>query len=292
MTRDDWLRTHPFLQPVARLTAQIDAAVALAIAESGMATAALPRWNDYRSDFLAGVPLLRSSHAAVDLEPAGRTIVALVEKLAAAPLPGGVASRVRALAAELRNERDPAPAVVAWLRGEPEFTTESPGPLRHLGWSVLTRFLHPLVDACARWRDEERWHRSTCPTCGSPPAMARLIGEEHGRTRFLVCGCCTTRWRYPRSCCPFCERDAHRLQVISLEGEAGLRVDWCEACRGYLKTLNGQGDDELLLADWTSLHLDVLAVERGLKRMAGSLYEIERETPESAPNPGGFADRG
>jgi hypothetical protein len=30
----------------------------------------------------------------------------------------------------------------------------------------------------------------------------------------------------------------------------------------------------VLLADWTSLHLDLLARERGLKRMAASLYEI------------------
>lgn len=280
MTRDDWLRAHPYLQPVARLAAQIDAEVGAAVAATGMPTATLPRWNDYRSDFLAGVPLLQSSHAAVDLEPAGRTIVALVEALAKAPLPVEVAARMGALAAELRNERDPAPAVVAWLRGEPDFTTESPGPLRYLGWSVLAKFLRPVVDAYARWRDEERWHRSTCPTCGSPPAMARLIGEEHGRTRFLVCGCCTTRWRYPRSSCPFCERDTHRLSVISLEGEAGLRIDACEACRGYVKTLNGPADEELLLADWTSLHLDVLAKERGLKRMAGSLFEMGDDAPD------------
>jgi hypothetical protein len=30
----------------------------------------------------------------------------------------------------------------------------------------------------------------------------------------------------------------------------------------------------VLLADWTSLHLDLLARDRGLKRMAGSLYEV------------------
>jgi hypothetical protein len=30
----------------------------------------------------------------------------------------------------------------------------------------------------------------------------------------------------------------------------------------------------VLLADWTSLHLDVLARDRGLKRLAASLYEL------------------
>jgi hypothetical protein len=30
----------------------------------------------------------------------------------------------------------------------------------------------------------------------------------------------------------------------------------------------------VLLADWTSLHLDVVALDRGLKRLASSLYEL------------------
>lgn len=292
MTRADWLRARPFLQPVARLAAQIDAEVDAAISATGLTTASLPRFDDYRSEFLAGVPLLRSSHAPIDLTPGGRTIVALVERLAAAPLRENLAANVRALAEELHAEREPAAAVVAWLRGESDFTTASPGLLRHFGWSVLARFLRPVVAAFAKWRNEERWHRSHCPTCGSPPAMARLFGEEHGRTRFLVCGACTTQWRYPRSCCPFCERDTHRLAVISIENESGLRIDWCEACRGYLKTWNGSGDEALLLADWSSLHLDLLALERGLKRTAGSLYEIEGGTTSGGPPSGGFADRG
>jgi Molybdopterin oxidoreductase Fe4S4 domain len=54
----------------------------------------------------------------------------------------------------------------------------------------------------------------------------------------------------------------------------GCRIDYCEACRGYLKTYNGKGNEHVLLADWTSLHLDLLARDRGLKRLAASLYEI------------------
>jgi len=33
-----------------------------------------------------------------------------------------------------------------------------------------------------------------------------------------------------------------------------------------------------LLADWTSLHLDVVAADRGLERKAASLYEIDAGT--------------
>jgi FdhE protein len=59
-----------------------------------------------------------------------------------------------------------------------------------------------------------------------------------------------------------------------VEGEGGLRIDYCEACRGYLKTYDGEGSENVLLADWTSLHLDVIACDRGLKRLAASLYTL------------------
>jgi hypothetical protein len=46
---------------------------------------------------------------------------------------------------------------------------------------------------------------------------------------------------------------------VTIEGEPGLRIDHCEACRGYLKTYDGQGHESLFLSDWSSLHLDLIA---------------------------------
>ena len=105
--------------------------------------------------------------------------------------------------------------------------------------------------------------------------MAQLVGEEHGRQRFLSCGRCATRWPFKRTCCPFCESDSQRLESVIIEGESGLRIDHCASCGGYIKTCDGQGNEGLLLSDWSSLHLDVLAADRGLKRLAASLYEFE-----------------
>jgi FdhE protein len=62
--------------------------------------------------------------------------------------------------------------------------------------------------------------------------------------------------------------------VLSVEGEGGLRIDYCEGCRGYLKTYEGEGSENVLLADWTSIHFDILARDRGLIRSAASLYEV------------------
>lgn len=60
-----------------------------------------------------------------------------------------------------------------------------------------------------------------------------------------------------------------------MEGEPGLRIDHCEACLAYLTTYDGQGQEALLLADWTSLHLDLVTHERELKRQAASFYDVE-----------------
>jgi Protein involved in formate dehydrogenase formation. len=64
---------------------------------------------------------------------------------------------------------------------------------------------------------------------------------------------------------------------VVVEGESGLRIDHCASCGGYLKTYDGHGNETLLLSDWSSLHLDVLAADRGLKRLATSMYDFEPE---------------
>jgi len=40
------------------------------------------------------------------------------------------------------------------------------------------------------------------------------------------------------------------------------------------KSRPGSGSESVMLADWTSLHLDIIACDRGLKRFSASLYEM------------------
>jgi FdhE protein len=213
------------------------------------------------------VPLLKSVDAEMDLDAAGRAVADLVRRVAPCA-PGGAAAL-----ADL-PENGAASRVVDWLLGEETLAPAAPGLLRYLGWTAMTAYLSPVVGPFAAWRDEEKWQRRHCPTCGSLPAMAQLAGTDSGRMRFLVCGCCGTRWRYSRTGCPFCEGDTRRLTTLAVDGEAGLRIDSCDLCQAYLKTYDGEGNEAILLADWTSLHLDVLAHDRGLKRLAASLYEL------------------
>ena len=268
MNLDAWLAGHPYLAGVARWTARVESA----LTEIQIFAVEAPDWNAYAGDFQEGLPLLKSPSAGVDFEPAGKTAVALVGRLAAAS--EGLAG-ISELNRQLHAEGNAVRLVADWLLGDEALTPSSPGLMRYLGWKAAARSLAALVDAYARRRGDETWMKAWCPTCGGGPAMAQLAGRESGRVRLLCCGLCGTSWRYSRTACPFCGHDVQRLQGVAVDGEAGLRIDHCESCAGYLKTYDGTGNETLLLADWTSLHLDFAARDRGLARRAESLYDLD-----------------
>ena len=237
---DGWVRAHPFLEPLARFTSEVERAAA-EVAPAPGSPAPIPDFATYAADFAEGVPLLSSPAVGVDLEPAREAAAELAARIA-----GGA-------------DADPGA-----------------GLLQYVTWTALRRHLAPVLDAFARWRDEDSWMHAWCPACGSAPAMAQLLALDAARVRHLCCGSCGTRWRFGRTRCPFCDDDGEpTLRSIAIAGEAGLRIDWCESCRGYLKTYDGQGNENVLLADWTSLHLDLAAHERGLARTAASLFDVE-----------------
>jgi FdhE protein len=270
MTADLWVEAHSYLRPVADLSAHVDRAAA-GIAVPNIC---IPGWDDYLADYLAGVPLLWSASAAVDLEPGGRMAAALLGRLASDTSSEWLAAEALALDRALRQEPQVSRYIADFLLGDRTRTMVSPGLLRFVAWTAMARYLRPVVQAFSQWRDEEKWLRRYCPTCGSLPAMGQLVGADPGRLRLLSCGGCGTRWQFKRTGCPFCETNTQRLTSVSIEGEPGLRIDHCESCGGYLKTYDGQGNETLWLSDWSSLHLDLIAHDRGLKRLAASLYEF------------------
>jgi FdhE protein len=269
MTRDLWLAKHPYLQPLADL----DAVINVALGEVTFPRARIPAWDDYITDFRDGIPLLQS--AAIDLDWVGSTMTSLVHTLTTKHLPGSLASEILALESELLCDTDSSRRDVAWLLNGHSCSPAHAGLFHYLGWTILARHLYQLVGAFASWRNEENWFRSYCPTCGNLPAMAQLTGTDPPRLRLLACGFCTTRWQYYRTGCPFCEnKKDNQHEVLAIEGDSNLRIDSCKSCGAYLKTYDGQGSESVFLADWTSIHLDVIARDHGLKRLAGSLFDF------------------
>ena len=267
MNQDQWLATHPYLRHIAELHAAVEAVAS----EISIPTIAVPNFEGYASDYRAGIPLLESDAVELHLECAEDMLVALTTRLASVRLPGNLADECRSLTVYLRREGSLTPTRPP---SNGSISPRSQGLLRFLTWTVVEMYLRPALRAFENWRNQDLWVRAYCPTCGSLPVMAHLVAVDEARARSLHCGCCRTRWLYRRHGCPLCgEEDERRLQSLWLEQESGLRIDCCQECGGYLKTYTG-GAPEVLLSDWASIHLDVLAGDRGLKRLAGSLYEI------------------
>lgn len=269
MTLESWLAGHPYLNPLAHFHSRIESV----LARFSEATLAPLDWDAYSDDFHGGIPLLRSSQVHLDLKPAENILKSLVAELTLETRT--IAEQCEILRSELDLDTEAPRRVIAALVARAPFESSCPDLLRFLGWAALSKYLHPVVIAFSHWRDDEKWVRTYCPTCGSDAAMAQLLGAEQGRRRFLCCGRCSTRWQYRRTGCPFCRaEDDHNLRALAIEGEAALRIDYCEHCHGYLKTYAGEGHEDVLLANWTSLHLDLLARDKELQAFAESVYLI------------------
>jgi FdhE protein len=202
----------------------------------------------------------------------------IADRIAAADVPDAIRGQARALAEALRSAPAEEARSARWViaGGAPEDAPGgSPGLLRYLGWNALAQVLAPIVAEVSALRDEQ-WERGDCPTCGAAPSMGLLVDDGTARTRLLACGCCRTRWRFKRVACPFCgSEDARKLGVLEIDREPTLRLDVCDACKGYLKTYTGAGEEAFILADWPTLHLDVLARDRGYERRGASLFELD-----------------
>lgn len=128
------------------------------------------------------------------------------------------------------------------------------------GISEQARRLAPFLEV-------DLWEEAYCPLCGSGPAFAELRGLE-GK-RYLYCSLCETPWPFRRLTCPFCgNEEPQELNYLYLEEDMRCLLQVCERCKGYLKTIDNQKFSGLIpfLEDLGSLHLDLIAWERGYRR--------------------------
>jgi FdhE protein len=127
--------------------------------------------------------------------------------------------------------------------------------------------LSVLADQIRSSVDTKNWLRGYCPVCGSLPLFSTLRGEGQ---RFLLCSFCGFEWQSERLKCVFCDNTDHQtLRYFYAEGDEACRIDLCEKCRKYIKTIDIRRFDsepDLNLEDITTIHLDILASEQGFKR--------------------------
>ncbi len=115
--------------------------------------------------------------------------------------------------------------------------------------------------------ESEAWLKGYCPICGSIPSLS-LLKDEVGK-RYLLCSYCGYQWRVDRLFCPFCNNmDQESLHYLFAEGEEAYRIDLCDKCHQYIKTIDYRNlaESDPVVEDLASLHLDLLANEKGYKR--------------------------
>jgi FdhE protein len=136
------------------------------------------------------------------------------------------------------------------------FGYNSVGPSLSLCAEQLTAYLDDTLP----------WKKGYCPVCGSLPALSILRDEGN---RFLICSFCGHEWHTQRMYCPFCNNQDHStLHYFFGEQEKNYRVDVCDVCKKYLKTIDTRDLRHPLyplLEQVSTLHLDLLAQEQGLE---------------------------
>jgi FdhE protein len=143
---------------------------------------------------------------------------------------------------------------------------------------VLEAVLQPIAEYLAASLASGAKAASTrCPVCQSAPVVAVLREEGHGARRRLVCGLCFTEWDHLRVVCLKCgEQGFEALPVFSAEQYPHARVDACDVCRTYVKTIDATKDGRAIpvVDDLATIALDLWAREQGYSRVRANLLRI------------------
>jgi FdhE protein len=109
-----------------------------------------------------------------------------------------------------------------------------------------------------------------CPACGDRPLAAVLRGEGEGGKRWLLCSLCSNEWEFRRVLCPNCgEEDKDRLPVYTAETFDYVRVEACDRCHTYIKSidLTKNGLAIPCVDEIASVPLDLWAEEAGYTKL-------------------------
>jgi formate dehydrogenase accessory protein FdhE len=140
-------------------------------------------------------------------------------------------------------------------------------------------FLQPYA-AFTRVRAESSsngYTGSLCPFCGRKPGVAVLRPLGDGGQRRLVCSFCLAEWEFRRIVCANCgEEDHKKLPVYTADQFPHVRVDCCEHCHRYLKTidLTKTGLADPIVDELATIPLDLWAREHGYEKLELNLLQL------------------
>lgn len=141
---------------------------------------------------------------------------------------------------------------------------------------ILQVFLQPYAEFLAtnRAAPPQIATHSVCPLCNSSPLLGVLRVEGDGGKRHLLCSFCLHEWEFRRILCPTCGEEAEaKLPVYVAEQFPHIRVEACDTCRHYLRTidLTKDGHAHPIVDDLAALPLTLWATEHNYSRLHPNL---------------------
>jgi formate dehydrogenase accessory protein FdhE len=140
-------------------------------------------------------------------------------------------------------------------------------------------FLQPYAEF-VRLRSGMQWDgytHSLCPFCSRKPGLGVLRQQGDGGSRSLICSFCLAEWQFRRILCPGCgEEDHSKLPVYTAAELDHVRVECCDTCKSYLKTvdLTKNGLAEPLVDEIAAVPLDLWAQQHGYSKLQANLLQM------------------
>jgi len=177
-----------------------------------------------------------------------------------------------------------------WLdTSQPDFASRVLAHWRHpseidfFPKAILQPYGQWLVEAAMQPGDRDLAPADNrCPFCGGKPQLSVLDATSDSMTtegggRSLLCATCLNAWKFPRVQCAHCgEADEHKLGYYRAAALAHLRVETCDTCNHYLKTvdLTQLGLAVPLVDEVAGAPLDLWAGEHGFRKIELNLVGL------------------
>ncbi|HEY7789302.1 MAG TPA: formate dehydrogenase accessory protein FdhE [Vicinamibacterales bacterium] len=140
---------------------------------------------------------------------------------------------------------------------------ELPAMLEQVLALAIRPFLMRCAEALAPRLDLSGWHHGYCPLCGWDPELAVITPAAD---RQLLCGRCSSSWKFDPIACPFCG-NADRTRITSFATRDGrYRLAGCDDCHKYIKAYDARHATRPVLPAVDAvamLPLDAEAIRRG-----------------------------
>jgi FdhE protein len=148
-----------------------------------------------------------------------------------------------------------------------------------LAWTFHQPYAEALASRTERAEGGAEVHGTPplCPLCNCRPQVGVLRPLGDGGKRSLICSLCATEWNFRRIVCPACgEESVDKLPIYIAEELPHVRVEACDTCRHYLKTIDMTKDGLAVpvVDELAAIPLSLWAAEHEYTKISTNLLGI------------------